>query len=70
MDDSAACGHPLNVSRLENAFIPIVNRPFEHERHRLEPRVRVRSAGRLAVAQLETIVREKDERIVAGELIR
>src|SRR5213596_427861 len=47
VDDSAACGHPLNVPRLENSFIAVVKRSLQHERHRLEPGVRVRPAGGL-----------------------
>jgi hypothetical protein len=66
-DDPAARSHPLQVSGLEDtAFVPILNRSFENERHRFESCMRMRLADG-TVANIETIVHQQDERIVQGK---
>ena len=69
VDDPAAGRHPLHLSRLDHAaFIAIVDRSVEDERHGFEAGVRMRAAHR-AVADVEMIIGEHDERIVENEVL-
>lgn len=69
VDDPLASRHPLHLASLDHAaFVAIVDRAVKDERHGLESRVRVRLTRR-AVADVEMVIGQHDERIVEDEVL-
>ena len=69
VNDAAAGGHPLHLARLDHAaFVRVMNRTFEEQCDRLEPRMRVRPADR-PLADVQMVVHQHDEWIVDGEIL-
>src|SRR5258708_23676706 len=70
MDDSASSRHPLRLAGLYHAaLVAIIDCAIKNERHRFESGVRVRFTH-CAVADLETVIHQHDERIVEDEILR
>jgi len=71
MDDPAAGGHPLDVSRPDASPVPhavaVVDRPREHVRDRLDSAVGMpREAGEIVLGPFVPEVVEKEEGVVVG----
>src|SRR5580700_5362730 len=70
VDDSASSRHPLHLAGLDHTpFIAIIDGTVEEESHRFESRVRMRRSHR-AVADVEMVIHQHDERIVEEEIFR
>jgi hypothetical protein len=68
MDDAATRRHPADVASAERALVAIHNGAFEHEGHRFEPGVRVRTAELLAGSEVGAVVHKNDKRIGSREI--
>jgi len=62
----APSSHPEHVTCIEDPFGTIADGPFQHERHGLEPCVRVRSTEG-PIPAIHPIVHEQNERICTPE---
>ncbi len=70
VNHAAARGHPGDVSRVKHPFVAVVERPVEHERDRLEARVRVRSTDSPTRREVQAIVHQEDEGIGLYQRVR
>ena len=69
MDDAASRRHPQHVSRFQRSLVAVAQLAFHDEGHRLESAVRVRATRRAARLEIDAIIHQHDEWIVARKII-